>query len=82
MRFTEVSIPADIRLRARFDPRLLGGVAVLEGKAKLAPQGDWPGLLYRTLRPGAGSVDVKLIPYYAWANRGPSFMSVWLPLAR
>ncbi len=82
VRFTEVSIPADIRLRARYDPRLLGGVAVIEGKARLATQGDWSGLLYRTLRPGAGSVDVKLIPYYAWANRGPSFMSVWLPLSR
>jgi DUF1680 family protein len=27
-------------------------------------------------------VDLKLIPYYAWGNRGPSAMSVWLPLGR
>jgi len=25
---------------------------------------------------------LTLIPYYAWANRGLSFMDVWLPLAR
>jgi len=24
---------------------------------------------------------VKLIPYSVWQNRGPSEMSVWLPLA-
>ncbi len=29
-----------------------------------------------------GSVDIELIPYYAWANRGLSYMDVWIPLAR
>lgn len=29
-----------------------------------------------------GSVDVELIPYFAWANRGLSYMDVWIPLAR
>jgi len=29
-----------------------------------------------------GSVDVELIPYYAWANRGLSYMDVWIPLVR
>jgi DUF1680 family protein len=24
-------------------------------------------------------VDVPLIPYHDWANRGPSTMRVWLP---
>ena len=32
--------------------------------------------------PTAGIVDITLIPYYAWANRGPSYMEVWIPLAR
>ena len=26
------------------------------------------------------AIDVKLVPYYAWGNRGRSEMSVWLPL--
>jgi len=33
---------------------------------------------------GAGGWDnlpVRLIPYYAWANRGISHMTVWMPLA-
>jgi len=29
-----------------------------------------------------GSVEIELIPYYAWANRGLSYMDVWIPLAR
>jgi DUF1680 family protein len=26
------------------------------------------------------TIPVRLIPYFAWGNRGPSEMSVWLPL--
>lgn len=29
-----------------------------------------------------GSVEIKLIPYYAWANRGLAYMDVWIPLAK
>lgn len=25
-------------------------------------------------------INAQLIPYFAWANRGPSAMSVWLPV--
>jgi DUF1680 family protein len=27
-------------------------------------------------------VKIKLIPYYAWANRGKTDMTVWMPLMR
>ncbi|MEK7404194.1 MAG: hypothetical protein AAB225_03725 [Acidobacteriota bacterium] len=40
------------------------------------------GALYRTLQPASRQVDLRLIPYYTWANRGVSYMTVWLPLAR
>ncbi len=49
---------------------------------------DWGDVLYRPFRPRAlkrpagGSVEITLIPYYAWANRGLSLMEVWIPLAR
>jgi DUF1680 family protein len=82
VRFSEVVIPANVQFRPRFEKQLLGGVTVLEGKAKLVKHADWSGLLYRNVSPDGGSVDIQLIPYYAWANRGISFMSVWLPLAR
>jgi len=80
VRFTEVALPAGIRLSARFDRQLLGGVVVLEGEARRIPEAQWKGLLYRTLRPTPPEpVRIRLIPYYAWANRGLSQMTVWLP---
>jgi len=39
--------------------------------------------LYRELRPTRGrTAHIRLIPYYAWDNRGIQDMSLWLPLAR
>jgi DUF1680 family protein len=29
----------------------------------------------------ARTARIRLIPYYAWANRGMSHMTVWIPLA-
>ena len=49
---------------------------------------DWTDELYRPLTPrklpapSERTVDIELIPYFAWANRGVSFMEVWIPLAR
>jgi uncharacterized protein len=45
------------------------------------PQPDWP---YATNPDGkaAEAAPLTLIPYYAWANRGPSSMRVWLPEER
>jgi len=82
VRLSEVAIPAGIKLAPRFDAGLLGGVTVLEGRARKVPEGDWSGQLYRLFRPTAEElIDVRLIPYYAWANRGVSHMTVWVPLA-
>jgi uncharacterized protein len=30
-------------------------------------------------KPPASPTTVKLIPYYAWANRDPASMQVWIP---
>ena len=80
---SEVVIPAGVRLRPRFEARLLGGVTVLEGRALVVGEGDWAGRLYRTLRPEARrTAPLRLIPYYAWNNRGVPHMTVWLPLDR
>jgi hypothetical protein len=40
------------------------------------------GDLYRVGVAGAGentATTLTLIPYYAWANRAPSAMQVWIP---
>ncbi len=46
-----------------------------------APQ-NWEQTLYKPVNAaGLRPVTIKLIPYYAWANRGAGDMSVWLPLS-
>jgi len=81
VRVDQVAVTADTRWTPRFDEDLLGGLTVLEGKALATRRGDWTNRLYRRRTPGAErTIDVKLIPYYAWANRGASQMTVWLPV--
>ena len=65
-------------------PDLLGGVTVLQGQALASPATEsWDGRLYRDVPPSADRpVDLNLIPYFAWANRGKSEMTVWLSAGR
>jgi DUF1680 family protein len=60
---------------------MLPGILVLRGKAYAAAASeDWQSQLYRPARPRALSeVDVQLVPYFAWDNRGWGEMKVWLP---
>jgi DUF1680 family protein len=79
----EVSLPADIRLTAQPDPQLPGGVVALTGTAAAREAGDWNGRLYRELKEATATpVTIRLIPYYAWGNRGNGEMTVWMPRAR
>jgi DUF1680 family protein len=81
VKMTDVAIPPTFKPASRFDADLLRGVTVLEGKAHVFVEDDWGQTLYRpftNLPPK--DVDIRLIPYYAWDNRGKSEMTVWLPL--
>jgi len=51
------------------------------GKAHIITGGDWGEQLYRPLtNQQPKDIDIRLIPYYAWGNRGQSEMTVWLTL--
>lgn len=65
---------------------LLGGVMVIrhQGRVPTRPSTELP--LYSRLSDSLGvvsyrDVSLTLIPYYTFANRGPSAMAVWIPLA-
>jgi uncharacterized protein len=65
-------------------PDLLGGIWTIgaRGAARAQPSPSVP--LYQTAdrAPARGrEFLLKLIPYYAWANRGETAMRVWLPQA-
>ena len=78
----EIHLPRDFAPVAHYEPDLLGGVAVLEGTAIRAKARPWQHELYR--RGEAADrvpVPIRMIPYFAWHNRGNHAMAVWLPLA-
>lgn len=82
VRVSDVMIPADLKLTVRYERRLLDGVVVLEGQGLVQPAENWNGKLYREFKPAdLRPINLRFIPYSVWANRGPSQMTVWLPLA-
>jgi DUF1680 family protein len=63
-------LPRDARLSAHFEKDLLGGVVVVEGEA------------LRVSRPTeeleTKKVAFRAVPYFAWDNRAPGEMIVWI----
>ena len=81
VKITDAAISPTTKLRSHFDKVLLGGVTVLKGEAGLLAGSDWGERLYRELSPREPkAVNIRLIPYYAWGNRGKSEMTVWMLL--
>jgi uncharacterized protein len=67
----DLLLPDSASLSGQFVPDLLGGVVVISGRA------------IRQARDAAGQLaqieeDFMSIPYYAWANRGPGEMIIWI----
>jgi hypothetical protein len=73
-------LPANVELKTEHARDLLGGVVVVKGLAEVTTPQDWTGKLYA---PVASPVTTPIlaIPYYAWDNRNPGPMKVWLPFA-
>ncbi|GAB3562233.1 glycoside hydrolase family 127 protein [Amycolatopsis endophytica] len=65
-------------LRAEHRAGLLDGVTVLHGSGTVTP--GTPQRPFGSPEPPARPTDITLIPYYAWANRGPHPMRVWIPV--
>lgn len=68
----------DASMKAGFDPNLLGGAVVIEGKAIREDEEAWGGSLYRSEAKEGDKVTFKAIPYYLWGNRGEGDMAVWI----
>jgi DUF1680 family protein len=78
----DVAIPANIKLQPSPMKIGNGNVMVLTGEARVLQNNDWKNTLYKEVNTNVKPVKIKLIPYYAWANRGKTDMTVWLPLMR
>ncbi|HEV3342261.1 MAG TPA: beta-L-arabinofuranosidase domain-containing protein [Pirellulales bacterium] len=66
-------LPREAKLEAAFEPDLLAGVVVVRGEGlRVNTAGDVADA--RTQK-----VKFQAVPYYAWDNRAPGQMLVWLP---
>jgi DUF1680 family protein len=79
----DVAIPSGIS----FQPKLVkienSDIYALEGQARLISNSGWQNKLYKEVSKTAPqSVNIRLVPYYAWGNRGHAEMAVWMPLIR
>ena len=76
----DIAIPAD----AKFQPvevNIEGSrIMALETEAVNRAEKSWKNTLYRELGKEKNTVKIRLIPYYAWGNRGKSEMTVWIPV--
>ncbi|WP_337176599.1 beta-L-arabinofuranosidase domain-containing protein [Paludisphaera sp.] len=72
-------LPRDAALRPEKAPDLLGGVVVVKGEARTTPELNWDRMLYQAV-PTGDLTPITAIPYYAWDNRLPGPMKVWLPI--
>ncbi len=59
----KLALPPDAALRSEYRADLLGGVTVIQGKA---------------LADGQRPVTLTAVPYYAWANREKTPMTIWV----
>jgi DUF1680 family protein len=83
VRLTDVHLPIQAELEPAAGEDALNGFTVLRGRGFAIDQGDWSAKLYRDASPREPRpIDLTLVPYFAWDNRGESEMSVWLPVLR
>ena len=76
----DVLIPTDIQLTPKKITIDGSPIVALEGTARLLPRNSWKDTLYREVSQTSKPVNIRLIPYYAWGNRGKAEMTVWMPL--
>ena len=83
-RINDIAIPTDVQFKETKITMNGHEMIVLEAEVPVVNQDFWRNdELYRELRPAKNlKTKIRLIPYYAWDNRGIQDMSLWLPLAR
>jgi uncharacterized protein len=57
---------------------LFGGITVLQTKGRAMSRKGWERSLYLNQPPVTEPATITAIPYYAWNNRGPNAMRVWI----
>jgi DUF1680 family protein len=81
----ELAIDSTSALASRWEPDLLEGVVTVRATGFRVDTSSWNGRLYRPFgsgpAPARQRTELTAIPYFAWANRDPGAMRVWIPRA-
>ena len=73
------------QFQEEFRSDVLGGIVMLKHRGAVEEKSGSGGGLYFPYTPNtpqARQVELRFIPYYAWANRAGTPMQVWTPLLR
>jgi DUF1680 family protein len=82
-RIFDYKIPFDIALKTVNTSMAGSNIVALGGYFLKEKQPGWSNTLYREIsKSDPESIKIKLIPYFAWDNRGESEMTVWIPLRK
>ena len=73
-----IALPGTAELTSQFEAAMLDGVTVVRGEALVEDDTGWTGRLYRAWPTSSQPHTITAIPYYAWDNRQPGEMRVWL----
>lgn len=73
-----ICIPKDSKLSLKYDPNLLNGISVITGRGLKIKKEKWHDKLYSQEQQDYDEIDFIAIPYYAWNNRKPGEMAVWI----
>jgi len=78
----DVRVRSGTPLKAIWREDLLGKIMEIKAQGAVEDMSGWEGLLYRSFSPASPpyrDLELTAVPYYAWANRGPGTMRVWIP---
>ncbi len=71
-----VVLSGTARITTRSQPRLLGGMVTLHARGRR--EQPFRDGLYRSAAPTSTAQPLTFIPYYAWDNRKPGAMAMWV----
>ncbi|MGE5225060.1 MAG: glycoside hydrolase family 127 protein [Omnitrophica WOR_2 bacterium] len=80
--FSQLRLSPAGSLRSHWNEDLLGGIMQIEMQGLVEDPQVWIDHLYQPVTEDfspAQKTRLAAIPYYAWANRGPGKMRVWMP---
>ncbi len=75
-----IMLPIDTKFDVKFEENLLGGVKTITADGLVRTSKFNKTNLYAPAATDFRNIKLKLIPYYAWSNRGEYEMTVFMPV--